>query len=124
MSIAPCCAHTQLYSGRFGDFLYLPFTISVSHCTREKLTRHRSPSFGGTATNFVSTSSLMLFHGHLISSVQPLSVSHGLFSVPSIFTAVFNPVISHECTAVPESRYGLVSSKSQVVLSAFSSSSP
>src|SRR5262249_57827348 len=111
MSITPCGDHTQLCSGRSFTLRYFPSMISVSHSTREKLIRHWSPSLGGIGT---AASSLSPFHGHLISTVQPVSLSRGSLSVPSIFTAVFSPVISQALTALPPSLYGLVSSKSPV----------
>src|SRR5262245_43967793 len=121
MSITPCGDQTQLCSSFPFTLRYFPSTISVSHSTREKLIRHWSPSLGGIAT---PDNSLSPFHGHLISTVQPLSMSRGSLSVPSIFTAVLRPVISQAFTAFPPSLYGLVKSKSQVVLNALSSSSP
>ena len=121
MSITPCGDQTQLSSGLPFTLRYLPSTISMSHSTREKLIRHWSPSFGGIATPL---SSFSPFHGQAISSVQPVSVSRGSLSVPSTWTAVFSPVISQALTALPPSLYGFVSSRSQVVLRAFSSSSP
>src|SRR6185369_1068436 len=94
MSINPCGDHTQLCSVLL-VFRYFPSATSVSHSTREKLIRHRSPSFGGSGVTLVFTISCSPFHGHLISTVQPLSVSRGSFRVPSSLTAVFSPVISH-----------------------------
>src|SRR5688572_3424917 len=123
MSIKPCGDHTQLCSTLL-VFRYFPSATSVSHSTREKLIRHRSPSFGGSGVTFVFTISCSPFHGHLISSVHPLSVSRGSLRVPSRRTAVFSPVISHAWTACPPSLYGFVSSKSQVVLNRFNSNSP
>src|SRR5438270_2958755 len=100
MSIDTCDDHTQLLSDRPFTYTYLPPTTSVSHSTREKLTRHRSPSFGGTVT---SVSSFSPAHGQRISSVQPRSVSRGSFGVPSTCTAVFSPAISQALTALPPS---------------------
>src|SRR5262249_36646551 len=101
-------------------FSYFPPTTRVSHSTREKLTRHRSWSFGGTAPPLSSFSPV---HGQRISTVQPPSLSCGSLRVPSIQTADFRPVISHELMALPSSLYGLSKRRSQVVWSAFSSSS-
>ena len=47
MSTTPWGDQTQLSSGVFGIFWYLPATISCCHSTREKLIRHWSPSLGG-----------------------------------------------------------------------------
>src|SRR5262245_51252061 len=120
MSITPCGDHTQLCSGLPFTLRYFPSTTSLSHSTREKLIRQRSPSFGGID----APSSFNPTHGHLISIVQPVSLSRGSSGVPSIFTAVFSPVISQALTAFPASLYGLVRSRSHVVLRALSSSSP
>src|SRR5262245_1529700 len=100
MSITPCGDHTQLCSGRLGTFRYVPPATSTSHSTREKLIRHWSPFRGGTVH---VASSFKLFHGQRISTVQPRSVSAGLLIVPSTWTAVFKPVISHASTARPPS---------------------
>src|SRR4051812_49301411 len=113
MSITPWGDQVQLRSGRFGTLRYLPSTTSTSHSTREKLIRHWSPSRGGTGT---PVSSFSPAHGHLISTVHPRSVSRGSLTVPSTWTAVFRPMISHPFSALPPSLYGLVSSRSQVVL--------
>src|SRR5437762_12185728 len=120
MSITPCGDHTQLCSGLPFTFRYVPSPTSVSHSTREKLIRQRSPSRGGTGT---PVNSLSPAHGQRISTVQPLSVSRGSFGVPSTCTAVFRPITSQPLTALPPSLYGFVSRRSQVVLRAFSSSS-
>src|SRR5579864_4126392 len=121
MSTTPCGDQTQLSSLVPSTFRYLPATISCCHSTREKLMRHCSPSRGGTGT-FVS--SFSPFQGQAISTVQPLSLSLGSLIVPFTFTAVFKPAISHAFTAWPPSLYGIGSSRSQVVLSAFNSNSP
>src|SRR5262245_55527408 len=100
MSITPCGEQTQLCSGRPFTFSYFPFFTSKSHSTREKLIRQRSPSFGGTAVVEISFNPS---HGHLISTVQPVSASFGSLIVPLICTAVLRPMISQPLIARPPS---------------------
>src|SRR3954452_18843495 len=100
MSITPCGDHTQLSSRLPCTLRYLPPTTSCSHWTREKLTRHWSPSRGGTGA---AVSSLSPFHGQATSTDQPRSVSRESLSVPSTWTAVRRPAISQALTARPPS---------------------
>src|SRR5262245_54760751 len=125
MSTTPCGDHTQLSSDEPDTFSYaMPFVaallVETRHSTREKLIRHCSPSVGGPVCRARSDKT---FHGNANSTVQPLSVSAGLLSVPRTWTAVFIPGISQSLRGFPSSRYGLSSRRSQVVLSALISNS-
>src|SRR4051812_46543199 len=105
MSITPCGDHTQLSSRLPCTLRYLPPTPGGAHPQlpprspsplrysppppssppgpREKLTRHWSPSRGGTGA---AVSSLSPFHGQATSTDQPRSVSRESLSVPSTWT--------------------------------------
>src|SRR5262245_15997572 len=101
MSITPWGDHTQLSSRVLGILWYFPSAISFRHSTREKLTRHWSPSSGGTFRWECSASD---FQGIANSTDQDVSLSRGLLSVPWTWTAVLSPGISHSLMAGPPSR--------------------
>src|SRR4051812_4117879 len=80
ISMIPCGDHTQLCSGNdlpvtlSLHLTYLPFVISVSHSTREKLMRQNEFSFGGAALPLKKLSAVK---GMAISTVHFLSLSPG-----------------------------------------------
>jgi hypothetical protein len=72
--------------------------------------RHSSPGFGTAAARAASVKlgrshfgGVSELHGMAHSSDQPLSVSVGSFSVPSMWIAVFRPSQFHPCSAGPSS---------------------